>query len=289
MRSRDKRASSGPSRTRRRLSWRSGLFLLVWCVFSAATFRVASLQFDEIKLEHEAPLDHAVPFFLKPIYGLSCPKCKPVQNTTSPKKQVFMISARAETTVESWNTNLTQAELIPTLELSQSYNNTRCQTSKWHNRLFFVYQQVFQRFLDQYPNDPGFVIVEDDALLLSGRALPEELCIARQYDFYSFFQTPQQGDGCLYEYGMVAFYMKRNMMKHLLALDDTTFCRLPIDIYLASIGPWYASARPVVQHTGTRVNLNQEAKKKHKEARMDRRRLSATSIMGTIEYKSQWL
>lgn len=65
---------------------------------------------------------------------------------------------------------------------------------KWEQRLFAVYQSIFETLLTAHPHDDGFVIVEDDAVLNDPRAFVEEVCMAqrRKLEFYSLYRSPLQ-------------------------------------------------------------------------------------------------
>ena len=67
-----------------------------------------------------------------------------------------------------------------------------CRKMKWEHRLVAVYQTVFSHLLSTYPNDEGFVIIEDDAVLNHPHAFVEEVCNAhnQQLEFYSLYQPP---------------------------------------------------------------------------------------------------
>ena len=54
----------------------------------------------------------------------------------------------------------------------------------------------------------------------------------------------------MYEYGMVTFYIRRELVENLAAVDKFIYCRIPIDTYISSMGPWFASTSAVVEHSG---------------------------------------
>ena len=59
-----------------------------------------------------------------------------------------------------------------------------------------------------------------------------------------------QGNSCTYEHGTLAFYLTRAMAEKLEGVDKWVYCRLPIDMYIATLGPWFASTSNVVEHAG---------------------------------------
>ena len=64
------------------------------------------------------------------------------------------------------------------------------------------------------------------------------------------FALPPQGSSCVYEWGFQAFYLTRAMAERLAGVDEHVYCRLPIDMYMATLGPWFASTSNVVDHAG---------------------------------------
>lgn len=145
---------------------------------------------------------------------------------------------------------------------SMNPNRSRflCRKMKWEHRLFAVYQTIFSHLLATYPNDTGFVIIEDDAVLMSPYEFVEEVCHAhnKQMEFYSLYRSPSQWKGksrspsCIYVHGTVAFYIQRSLMEVVVRERRRDwFCRFPIDLYILSMGPWYASTREIVGHLDT--------------------------------------
>ena len=129
-----------------------------------------------------------------------------------------------------------------------------CRKMKWEHRLFAVYQTVFSNLLTNYPNDTGFVIVEDDAVLKNPNAFVHEVCNAHHHelDFYSLYQSPIQRNkgSCIYLHGTVAFYIRRTIMKKIVGERRRgSFCRFPIDMYVSKMGPWYSTRREIVGHS----------------------------------------
>ena len=108
--------------------------------------------------------------------------------------------------------------------------------------------------LATYPGEKDIIFVEDDALLLDPNLLIIETCMVKHYthQIYSFFRTSRQKNTCIYQYGTVAFYASRKFIEDLTKLDLTTICRLPIDMYIAANGPWYATKSYMVKHNDTR-------------------------------------
>jgi len=206
--------------------------------------------------------------------------------------RIFMIGARDkdEDTFDMWKQNISQSkhqqpyiERINTLKISNQYalsggklrssisnlNSTiestkqkqyLCRKIKWEHRLLHVYQTVFASLLETYPNDTGFVIVEDDAILMSPQAFAKEVCGAHhlRLGFYSLYRSPLQKkdkssiSSCMYKHGTVAFYIRRSTMEQIVNEQRRSqFCRFPIDIYISKLGPWYSTRREIVGHIDT--------------------------------------
>lgn len=148
--------------------------------------------------------------------------------------------------------------------IGESNNNQKqylCRKLKWEHRLFAVYQSVFANLLTTYPNDTGFVILEDDAILINSNAFLHEVCSAHQsqFGFYSLYRSPSQSQlrgktttrssSCNYIHGTVAFYIRRSIMEQIVnERRRSQFCRFPIDMYISKLGPWYATWREIVGH-----------------------------------------
>lgn len=141
------------------------------------------------------------------------------------------------------------------LEIQHKFS---CRKMKWEQRLFAVYQSLFHQLLTDHPDEAGFVIVEDDAILVNPRAFATEVCSATQHEleFYSLYRSPLQWQGrreasCIYEHGTVAFYIRRGLMETVVNEQRRGwFCRFPIDMYISKLGPWYATRREIVGHSG---------------------------------------
>jgi hypothetical protein len=81
------------------------------------------------------------------------------------------------------------------------------------------------------------------------------------FEYYSFTKNhPAAADNednhqhCLYRFGTTAQLWSQKMMRKVIYdVDDDTYCRLPIDMYIAQQGPWYVTQRQLVQHVGTRM------------------------------------
>lgn len=149
------------------------------------------------------------------------------------------------------------------ISIQHHKNNFLCRKIKWEQRLFYVYQHIFSELLVAYPNDDGFVVIEDDATLLNPNALAEEVCNAhhQKMQFYSLYRSPLQQrrqwwwwrmnskSSCVYQHGTVAFYIRRQLMKQIVNEHmRSLFCRFPIDMYISNFGPWYATRREIVGH-----------------------------------------
>jgi hypothetical protein len=203
--------------------------------------------------------------------------------------RIFMIGARdtAEDTFQDWDKTLNRInskktnddnvkdnitpprlERINTLDISNQYalsGNDLCQKIKWEHRLFAVYQSIFINLLVTYPNDSGFIIIEDDAILHNPSYFRRDVCYAQHHeiDFYSLYRSPIQlrkrwmswwkSASCIYQHGTVAFYIRRSIMEKIVNEHrQNYFCRFPIDMYISKLGPWYATQREIVGHSNMR-------------------------------------
>jgi len=156
--------------------------------------------------------------------------------------------------------NLSTTAVKSSTKMNPNRSGCLCRKMKWEHRLFAVYQTIFSHLLATYPKDPGFVIIEDDAVLMSPYDFVDEVCHAhsKQMVFYSLYRSPSQWRGkmrspsCIYVHGTVAFYIQRSLMEVIVREQRRDwFCRFPIDMYISSMGPWYASTREIVGHLGT--------------------------------------
>jgi hypothetical protein len=148
-----------------------------------------------------------------------------------------------------------------TLQKASDGRQDLCRKIKWEHRLFAVYQSIFTNLLSNYPNDSGFVLVEDDAVLKNPHYFMQEVCKAHFYQlqFYSLYRSPSQWRGrsrtsssCIYQHGTVAFYIRRSVMERIVnERRRAYFCRFPIDMYISKLGPWYSTRREVVGHSET--------------------------------------
>ncbi|EJK63401.1 hypothetical protein THAOC_15937 [Thalassiosira oceanica] len=255
-------------------------------------------QLHAYVLEYQGPSDHVASSILTPFYGMMCPRLldKPSRQTywncgeldiaeAVEFPRIFMIGARGkdEDTYESWrealdtSQNAPYFERINTLEVSNRFalqggmlaeeqgdsSNAKqlCRKMKWEQRLFYVYQTVFQDVLSTYPSrgqkNTGFVFVEDDSIL-NEQEVPlfkTEICEAQAdaRSFYSLYRSPlQRGlSSCIYRHGTVAFYIRRGLME-IIANERRRehVCRFPIDMYISRLGPWYAPRQEIVMHSG---------------------------------------
>lgn len=129
--------------------------------------------------------------------------------------RMLMLSARPRLNKERFNSALSwsaqKIEIINTTALTRDYVNTHCDRITFGNRLFYIYREVFKQVLIKHPEDMDFIFLEDDAVLLDAAALKSETCHARAngLKFYSLFRTKPQGKSCVYEFGMVAFYIRQ--------------------------------------------------------------------------------
>lgn len=226
----------------------TGLFSFIYLWF---------LHMDFISKEKESPLDYLKSNILKPFYNWQCPVAG--DNSTCSLPKIFMISARSKEekkySKDSWkNQNI---NLIDTQEISSLMtDHFVCKEASWSNRLFSIYQRVFREILNNYAGDDDFIFVEDDVVLLDFKEFKAETCMARKgkLHFYSFYK-PSSQVSCLYHHGTPCYYINRQFMEHLaksVAMED--LCRLPIDLYIASSGPWYSTTKSIIKHTGTRLS-----------------------------------
>jgi hypothetical protein len=232
--------------------------------------------------EREAPLDHLASVLQAPLYALTCPvipddtvlDVATIVNRTTPIP-FAMISARpaaqVQPVLESWSQHgVSHIQLISTLNMSRTYQNTRCRIQRhisWASRLFAVYQDVFRRLLEEYPNESHFVTVEDDTVLLNATRLYQELnwAVAHNVGYYSFTSTylastssdsdSHSSPSCIYQYLTTAQLISRRLMLSIIHADDDSFCRLPIDMFIARAGPWYVTTKNITKHIGTRLNI----------------------------------
>ena len=208
--------------------------------------------------EDEAPLDHLAAILQKPLYALNCPIIRETDDRTLKMPPAVMISARPKEQVAfalaTWQRYF-NLSVIRTDSFSSTYINTRCRKTAWKARLFAVYQHVFQQMISQYPADWLFLVVEDDVLLIDGPGTHRELSWVLQHnvEFYSFL--PTQSDSCIFQYGTNAMAISKKVMVQLIEADVDTFCRLPIDMAIARVGPWYVTMKNLTQHIGHRFHL----------------------------------
>lgn len=232
---------------------------------------------------------------INPVLSWDCNSGGPtIEEDTFPR--IFTIGARdtAEDTFQQWNITLNRMnsnktnddfvvvkdhmshypprfERINTLDISNQYatnGNKLCRKIKWEHRLFAVYQYIFTNLLVTFPNDFGFVIIEDDAILQNLNYFRQDVCYAQQHkmEFYSLYRSPIQlrkrwmswwkdsssssSSSCIYQHGTVAFYISRTIMEKIVnERRRKYFCRFPIDMYISKLGPWYATQREIVGHS----------------------------------------
>ena len=241
---------------RRKMSIALFVTVVVVCI------RIRQYHVSQVYKEQESVLDHTRSVFMKAMYRWMCPK----QSTNHDNAKcpalppIIMLNARTHrppASILSWDHISDQLVLYNTSQLSLTYKIVPgCRTSSWRARLFAIYQHIFQEIINQnqYKNVTHFIFVEDDAILTSFDLLQQEVCLAQmnQLPFYSLFQTNTQ-TSCLYDSGTVAFYLTRSfIIEKLLHVDLSSKCRLGIDMYIASIGPWFATTKSVIKHNGTR-------------------------------------
>jgi hypothetical protein len=138
-----------------------------------------------------------------------------------------------------------------------------------------------------------FVVLEDDVVLLDATRFLAELKWAMDHDvgFYSFqlllpeyleaaASTKQVGPtlthsnaslrganletssssssrqrSCVYQFSTTAQVISRRLAQQIVHADTDSFCRLPIDMYIARAGPWYSTVHAVTRHVGQRLSL----------------------------------
>jgi len=216
--------------------------------------------------ESEAPLDHLFPTLLWPfLIWQGCPASDP-KAQQQPLEDVIpmvMISARPKEQVDpillTWTKAGFPVQLFNTSDFSRTYENTRCLQLTFKSRLFAVYQHVLETILQRSKNDSSthqsefLVTIEDDVKLLDAARFRAELQHAYQqrYDYYSF--TKNHDRGCIYEFGTPAQLWGPGVIQSVLNAPTGSFCRLPIDMYVATLGPWFVTRRRLVQHVGKRV------------------------------------
>lgn len=244
----------------RRPPWRCKCHPFLCMALGMAWSGLYSWNHSFVLSQQEAPLDHIYVTIQKPwqtcIPATVMKTTTPPDNLASIEVPFYMISARPRGQVQpilkTWQASF-QIELVATHNVSSTYRNTKCLELTFKSRLFAVYQHILAWALRMNPDASHFVIIEDDTRLLDGLGLLDELqwAVGQNLDYYSFHSTNSKS--CLYEWGTQAQVFSRLLMRRILDVDDTTFCRLPIDMYIAQQGPWYVTQRPLVQHVGKRL------------------------------------
>jgi hypothetical protein len=211
--------------------------------------------------ERESPLDHWAAAVQKPVYGLFCPSIPNQATNSSTEVPMFMISARPYDQVDhvlrSWTDAGFLVKLVNTTEWSLSYVNTKCRRQTFGSRLFAVYQRLFQEVLLNHTTGSHVVVLEDDALLRNGDALRREIswAISHNVDYYSLYAAPNS-KSCIYSHGTVAQVISRRFAAQLVRdVDPVSFCRLPIDLWISTHGPFYVTVHQLVEHVGKRLHL----------------------------------
>ena len=240
------------------VSARARIYLLIFVLLLAVCncIYLWQLHMTYVRRQTESPFDHLSSTLLKPYYTFKCPRLSDdaVFNCSLPK--IFMISARPDAARRpaqmSWKDE--DIELIDTKEISRLItDNSVCSKRTWSNRLFSIYQRVFRDILKKHSHDEGFIFIEDDILLLDSKSFRAEACMAQnsKLQFYSFYKPTSQ-QSCLYHHGTLCFYVNREFLEHLaMSVPVRELCRLPVDIYLASTGPWFSTLKMIVKHNAT--------------------------------------
>lgn len=215
-----------------------------------------------VNKQKESPFDHLTAKLFKPYYSLRCPGVNQHSHLNCTLPKMFMISARPEAERRQSQTSWSHHNVnrIDTGSLSRNLTtHSECSKPTWSNRLFSIYRTVFRDILGNNMDDKDFIFIEDDVLLMDFESLQKETCLARQnrLQFYSFFKPSAQGQSCLYQHGTLAFYANHHFLHHLTHdVSQSKLCRLPIDMYIASIGPWYSTTKEIVKHNAiSRFNL----------------------------------
>jgi hypothetical protein len=229
----------------------------------AAVF-VWTLEWRHLKFvrsEERAPWDLELSHFKWKFYT-RCPKQPPPISTTCDLPKLFVLCGRPA--AESAETRATWDWLEPevwnfTTSLAKLHPSQGCQRATWKNQLHGAYREMFQDVLAKFPQN-GFLFVEDDVSLVDRQRFQQEACRwARQGNtvgrnkalFYSFFKTSNdlsKSPYCFYNYGTQAFYATRKLMTAVVQAPTRTRCRMPIDVYIHSIGPWYATQFTIIRH-----------------------------------------
>jgi hypothetical protein len=269
--------------SRKRLCGRRRGKVLPSLLCALAVQGIGSLSYwnrQAIWQQREAPLDHISTILQKPLYALTCPAIPEdavIGNRTMIATSMddthalipfIMIGARPATQVQpvfqSWSKHgVPHIQLVSTLNTSQTYRNTRCQRHTWSSQLFAVYQDVFSRLLEEYPATQHFVTVEDDTVLLNATRLYQELdwAVRHNVGYYSFTPFPTSiaaelsSSSCVYDHSTTAQLISRRIMQSVLDADADSFCRLPIDMFIARAGPWYVTTKRITEHVGKRLTI----------------------------------
>jgi hypothetical protein len=254
--------------TRRRYKVRAmRLAIAASIVMAAAVLTAAEVfHFSYVKSQRESPWDHSLSNVRK-LFHVSCLTEPPQAHRLCRVPPLFILSGRllihSETPRSSW------AEMKP-----ETWNATAavlpsagCQHTTWANHLFEIYSEMFQDVLKRFPTQQEFIFIEDDAFLVDKERFRREACwwslihIGRGQQkslFYSFFNPEPNHSNrwsrCFYQWGTQAFLANRQLMRSVIRAPAQSRCRLPIDMFIASIGPWYASQHKIVEH-GTLKSL----------------------------------
>ena len=88
--------------------------------------------------------------------------------------------------------------------------------------------------------------------MLDSANLRRAMCAARRGPDFTSFWRPSEAkqDECYYEYGTQAFYITRKLMKKSVNEKYKITCRMPIDLYFKSIGPWPIVTSQLTEHVG---------------------------------------
>jgi hypothetical protein len=237
-------------------------------MYALSLLLLIALTWNLLVLVDERRIIHLRSNLMKPVYMFDCPSFAPV----SPTERVFpmfliggrdFVNSTRVRAVQSWDS--TSLITIDTRSLSRDVldpkkNVNPCSSPSFENSLVTVYLKVFTDVLNDsmWTEHATFMFVEDDVELLESAWLQSEVAAARDQsvDFYSLYKTPHNSDrDCIYLYGTQAFTISRGFMRQLVDLDKHTRCNHPIDMIIASMGPFYVTQRHIVRHIGQRLYL----------------------------------
>lgn len=215
---------------------------------------ITTIHVHTVSKLQDSPFDHLLPNLVSPFYHLHCLRNQNVTTNHCELPTIFMLKSRPLEMRLKSNASWSKHDINSINSSSLEPDVWPCgQTAPFKTRLFHIYQIMFAQILATSAQPGPFIFLEDDSVLKDDEVFHRQACAAihRNLDFYSFYST---GSGsCLYSYGTSAFIMTRSMMAKVVGVEDASVrCRLPIDMYLSSIGPWYAAVEESVLHHSAR-------------------------------------